>query len=386
MRDFFYDPNMHGLDWQSIQKKYSQIIPFVNHRDDLNYLIGEMIGELNVGHAYINGGDRPDVEKIKTGLLGAKISKHKSGYFQINKILKGENFRDGYRSPLTEVGMNINEGDFITSINGVSAKEFSSIYQALLNQADKIVELEINSEAAAKGSRKVLVKPISDESKLYYYNWVQENIRKVHEATNGRVGYIHIPDMGPNGLVEFTKHFYPQLTKDALIIDDRGNGGGNVSPMLIERLRREITRANTARNVEIPSQTPRQMMRGPLVLLVNNYSASDGDLFPYSFKKHNLGKVIGVRTWGGVVGIRGSLPFIDGADLRKPEFASYSADGKEWIIEGYGVDPDIVIDNDPAKEYEGTDQQLNKAIEVILKDLEDYKQLPNPPKYPVKSQ
>jgi tricorn protease len=191
--------------------------------------------------------------------------------------------------------------------------------------------------------------------------------------------------MGPEGLNEFAKYFYPQLSKKALIIDDRGNGGGNVSPMIIDRLRREITRSNMARNVEIPGHTPRQMMLGPMVLLINQYSASDGDLFPYAFKKHQLGKVIGTRTWGGVVGIRGSLPFIDGMDLRKPEFASYSADSSEWIIEGYGVEPDIWIDNDPAQEYKGIDIQLDRAINEILQDMKTYIGVPPIPEPPDKS-
>ena len=191
--------------------------------------------------------------------------------------------------------------------------------------------------------------------------------------------------MGPEGLNEFVKYFYPQLAKKALIIDDRGNGGGNVSPMIIERLSREISRSNMARNVDQIGHTPTKMMLGPKVLLINNYSASDGDLFPYGFKKHQLGKVIGKRTWGGVVGIRGSLPFVDGADLRKPEFASYSADESKWIIEGVGVEPDIEIDNDPSREYEGTDDQLNKAIEVILEDLKNYKEQPAIPSPPDKS-
>ncbi len=231
-----------------------------------------------------------------------------------------------------------------------------------------------------------LVVPIVDESSLYYYNWVQSNIEKVAKATDSRVGYIHIPNMVGDGLNEFVKHFYPQLNKEALIIDDRGNGGGNVSPMIIERLRREITRANMARNVQIPTQTPRQMLTGPKVLLINQYSASDGDLFPYSFKKHKIGKVIGVRSWGGVVGIRGSLPFIDGGYLNKPEFASYSSDNSSWIIEGYGVDPDIIVENDPAREYKGIDDQLNKAIEVALEELKTHKKtIPDIPDFPDKS-
>jgi tricorn protease len=191
--------------------------------------------------------------------------------------------------------------------------------------------------------------------------------------------------MGPEGLNEFVKYFYPQLAKKALIIDDRGNGGGNVSPMIIERLSREIQRSNMARNVETIGQTPTKMMLGPKVLLINNYSASDGDLFPYGFKKYQLGKVIGKRSWGGVVGIRGSLPFVDGADLRKPEFASYSADESKWIVEGIGVEPDIEVDNDPSREYEGIDDQLNKAIEVVLEELKSYKEQPPIPVAPDKS-
>ena len=385
MRDFFYDANMHGVDWKAMHDKYAVLVPYVNHRNDLTYLIGELIGELNIGHAYAGAGDRPKVERIYTGLLGAKLSKDASGYFKIDKILDGENFRSNLRSPLKEVGLNVNEGDFIIAVNGVSTKDMNDVYESLIGQANKLVELKVNTTASENGAKTIVIKPIADEAKLYYYNWVQQNIDIVSKATKGQVGYIHVPDMGRDGLNEFVKHFYPQLNKKALIIDDRGNGGGNVSPMLIERLRREITRANVLRNQELYYQTPTKMMTGPMVLLINNYSASDGDLFPYSFRKHKLGKIIGVRSWGGVVGIRGSLPFIDGGSMTRPEFASYSADGKKWIIEGHGVDPDIVVDNDPTHEYEGIDDQLNRAIEEIMKDLKDYKPVPPPPAYPDKS-
>jgi len=385
MRDFFYDPNMHGVDWKAMHDKYAVLVPYVNHRNDLTYIIGELIGELNIGHAYAGAGDRPKVERIYTGLLGAKLSKDASGYFKIDKILDGENFRSNLRSPLKEVGLNVKEGDYIIAVNAVSTKNMSDVYESLIGQANKLVALKVNTTATESGAKTIVIKPIADEAKLYYYNWVQRNIDIVNNATNGEVGYIHVPDMGRDGLNEFVKHFYPQLNKKALIIDDRGNGGGNVSPMLIERLRREITRANVLRNQELHDQTPTKMMTGPMVLLINNYSASDGDLFPYSFRKHKLGKIIGVRSWGGVVGIRGSLPFIDGGSMTRPEFASYSADGKRWIIEGHGVDPDIVVDNDPAREYAGIDDQLNRAIEEILKELKDYKPVPPPPAYPDKS-
>ncbi len=385
MRDFFYDPGMHGNDWNAVYEKYNVLIPYVQERNDLNYVIGEMIGELNVGHAYVNGGDKNSPDRIKTGLLGAEIVKDKDGYFKIEKILKGENWISNSRSPLTEVGVDVSEGDYITSINGKDLKDVEDIYSELIGQAGKPVVFTFSHEANGKDSFEEIIEPIADESQLYYYNWVQDNIRKVNEATDGKVGYIHIPDMGPAGLNEFVKHYYPQLNKKALIIDDRGNGGGNVSPMIIERLRRELAMYGHGRNATTDTK-PRGMMVGPKVLLVNQYSASDGDLFPYQFRKYNLGKIIGRRSWGGVVGIRGSLPFVDGGELRKPEFGPFDVEGKKWIIEGYGVDPDIFVDNDPAKEFAGEDQQLNKAIEVILEELKSYpEQYPELPEYPDKT-
>lgn len=384
MRDFFYVKNMHGVDWTKMRDKYAAMLPYVNCKDDLNYLIGELIGELNVGHAYISGGDKFNPERINLGLLGAALQREENGYYKIEKLLKGENWRGELRSPLTEVGMNINEGDYIVAVNGTSTKDMNDIYASLVNTAGNEIILSISTTADEKNKRDVIVVPIKDEANLYYYNWVQNNIKKVEEATDGQVGYIHIPDMGVEGLNEFAKYFYPQLDKKALIIDDRGNGGGNVSPMIVERLSREITRANMSRNQQVPSQTPTKMMLGPKVLLINNYSASDGDLFPYAFKKHQIGKVIGVRSWGGIVGIRGSLPFIDGTSMNKPEFTSYDSEGNGYIVEGWGVEPDIVVDNDPYKEFYGEDSQLDKAIEVILEELKEYKGLPEIPADPIR--
>jgi tricorn protease len=384
MRDFFYDPEMHGVDWTKVYQKYEPLVYFVNNRTDLNYIIGEMIGELSVGHAYVGGGDAENLDRYETGLLGAQLSKTKEGYFRIDRILKGENWVSNAYSPLTQPGMNINEGDYIVSVNGKSLVDVSDIYQLLVGKAGKQVLLGINTKQSEKGSRSVLVIPIADEAPLYYYSWVQENIRKVNEATDGKVGYIHIPDMSVEGLNEFVKYYYPQLSKPALIIDDRGNGGGNVSPMIIERLRRELSMMGMSRNVPIPSAKPAGMHLGPKILLVNEYSASDGDLFPYQFKRHKLGKIVGRRTWGGVVGIRGSLPFIDGGTLHKPEFAHYDEEG--WIIEGYGVEPDIMVENDPYQEFLGIDAQLNKAIEIIEFEMgRNTIQKPGIPEFPDKT-
>ncbi|MCX6252828.1 MAG: PDZ domain-containing protein [Bacteroidetes bacterium] len=384
MKYFFYDPHMHGLDWPAIQKKYAPLVPYVKNRADLTYIIGEMIGELNVGHSYVGGGDRPEPKKVKQGLLGARISRDASGYYKIDKILHGENWTKDTRSPLTEMGVDVKEGDYIIAVNGKSTKDMIDIYESLVNKAGVQVELTINSTSSETGDHKTIVIPIESEGNLYYYEWVESNIKKVNDATHGEVGYIHIPDMGTEGLNEFIKHFYPQLSKRALIIDDRGNGGGNVSPIIIERLRRQLIMMEMSRNT---TQSPADiaMEWGPKCLLIDQYSASDGDLFPYRFRQFKLGKIIGLRSWGGVVGIRGSLPFIDGGFMMKPEFAHYSADSK-WVIEGHGVDPDIVVDNEPAKEYAGEDQQLEKAIQVITDELKTWpKELPAIPPFPDKT-
>ncbi|MCD6347600.1 MAG: PD40 domain-containing protein, partial [Bacteroidales bacterium] len=361
MRDFFYDPNHHGADWKAVYEKYQPLVKYVAHRSDLTYIIGEMVGELSVGHSYVNNGERPMPKRISTGLLGAQLEKDPSGYFMIKEILPGDNWDPSLRSPLRDIGLDVNQGDLILSVNGITTKGLSNPYSLLIGQAEKTVALELGIQGSTKDIKKILVKPISDESSLYYLKWVEDNIKKVNEATNGKVGYIHIPDMGVTGLNEFVKHYYPQLTKKALIIDDRGNGGGNVSPMIIERLKREITYATMHTNQKIGSVNPVGTMTGPKVALIDQYSASDGDLFPYRFKYNKIGKTIGKRTWGGVVGYSGSIPCIDGGSIITPSYAPYAADGSGFIIEGYGVDPDIIIDNEPYDEFIGKDKQLDKA-------------------------
>jgi len=385
MRDFYWDPHMAGLDWPAMRDKYAVLLPYVNHRADLTYILGEMIGELSTGHTYVGGGDLPKVERIPLGLLGAKIERDPSSrYYRIDKILKGENWDPSVRSPLTDIGVSVKEGDYILAVNGKPTNQMTNLYESLVNTAGKQVTLKVNGSPNPKGARDVVVIPTNDESGLYYYNWVETNIEKVTKATNGRVGYVHIPDMGRAGLNEFVKYYYPQLTKEALIVDVRGNGGGNVSPQIIERLNRQIAMIDIARNTA-PSIDPGGTVVGPKVMLLDEFSASDGDIVAYRFKKYKIGEIIGKRSWGGVVGIRGSLPLLDGGFLNKPEFSRYDTEGKSWIMEGHGVDPDIVVDNDPAKEYEGIDQQLNKAIEEVMKQLpaKPRKLAPHPP-YPDK--
>jgi tricorn protease len=379
-RDGFYLENMHGQDWKAIKKKYEVLLPYVKTRLDLNYVIGEMIAEVGCGHAYVNPGEMPQPERIPMGLLGAELKKDKSGFYRIEKILPGGVYSKTLRSPLAEPGVDVKEGDYIVAIDGIATSSVKNIYELLVGKANVLTELSVNSSASAEGARKVVISPIENEYPLYHYNWVQDNIRKVEKATNGKVGYIYIPDMGPDGLNEFARYFYPQLDKEALIIDDRANGGGNVSPMIIERLLRQAYRMTMYRGRDTNGTIPDATHHGPKVLLINKYSASDGDLFPWSFKANDLGTVIGTRTWGGIVGISGSLPYIDGTDVRVPFFTNYDAKTGEWIVENHGVDPDILLDNDPIKEYMGEDEQLNKAIEVALEQLKDRKPLPKTPK------
>ena len=379
-RDGFYVENMHGVDWKAIKEKYAVLLPYVKTRLDLNYIIGAMIAELACGHAYVNPGEYPKPERIGMGLLGAELSRdEQTGFYRIDRILPGAPYSEKLRSPLTEPGMNIEEGDYITAIDGVPTTSVRNIYQLLIGKAGVLTELSVSSKAAADGARKVVVRPTDNEYPLYHYNWVQKNLRRVEEATDGRVGYIYIPDMEPEGLNEFARYFYPQLDKEALIIDDRANGGGNVSPMIIERLLRKPYRMTMSRTSTRTGTIPDATQYGPKILLINKYSASDGDLFPWSFKANKLGTVIGTRTWGGIVGISGSLPYMDGTDIRVPFFTNYDAKTGQWIVENHGVDPDILIDNDPIREQSGTDQQLEKAIEVALEQLKERKPLPGVP-------
>lgn len=378
-RDGFYLENMHGNDWKALKAKYAQLLPYVKTRLDLNYVIGELIGELGVGHAYVNPGEMPRGKRVSMGLLGAEILRDKSGFFRLEKILPGASWSEKLRSPLEEPGIEAKAGDYIVAIDGVATNSVNDLYKLLVGKAGVATEIALNSRPSLDGARRVVIRPLAEEYSLYHYNWVQENIRKVEKATNGRVGYVYIPDMGPAGLNEFSRYFYPQLDKEGLIIDDRANGGGNVSPMILERLAREPYRLTMRRGSSLINTVPDATLVGPKVCLINKYSASDGDLFPWGFRALGLGKLIGTRTWGGIIGISGSLPYMDGTDIRVPFFTSYDPKTGDWIIENHGVDPDILIDNDPVREWNGEDQQLDRAIQEVMSQLKDRKPLPPVP-------
>ncbi len=386
-RDFFYVRNMHGYDWEAIRERYRPWLEHVRHRSDLNYVIGEMIAELNVGHAYISGGDYTAPPRPNVALMGADLELDAaSGRYRIARILDGQNEESEYRSPLTEIGVDARAGDYVLAIDGEDLAAGDNPYRMLRHKSSRPVELLLNGSPEPDGARTVEYSPVTDESNLRYLGWVEGNRRAVSEATDGRVGYLHVPDMSSRGISEFIKWYYPQLRKEGLVVDVRGNGGGNVSQMLIERLSRQLLGTRYSRTNGDFRTYPNEVFLGHLVCLVSENSASDGDIFAARFKRAGLGPLIGKRSWGGVIGITSHGPLMDGGDVRVPEFATNDVDGA-WIIEGYGVEPDIVIENDAAAVLAGRDPQLERAVAEVLRMIrEDPKPRPSRPADPVRTQ
>ena len=322
-RDFFYAPNMHGYDWEALRQQYKPWLQHVAHRSDLNYVISEMISELTVQHAYIDGGDFQIPPRPKVALPGARFELDKTtNRFRISRIFAGQNEEEIYRSPLTEIGVDAKVGDYVLAIDGQDLLGNDDPYRLLRNAADGPVQLLLNDKPAKVGARTVSYRPVTSESDLIYLDWVTRNRRTVDEMSHGRIGYLHVPDMGAPGIREFIKWYYPQLRKDALIVDVRANGGGNVSRML-----------------------------------------------PAMFKQAGLGPLIGKRSWGGVVGITNHGQLMDGGTVNVPEFGFANLKG-EWVIEGHGVDPDIEVENDPRSVIQGKDPQLERGVAELMKKLQ----------------
>jgi tricorn protease len=378
-RDYFFETSMSGVDWAKQREKYAPLLPHVANRFDLNYLLGEMIGELSTSHTYVGGGDYPDLKPVNVGVLGVDFEADAAqGLYRFKKIYSGENWQANLRSPLTEPGVGVKEGEYLVAVNGRALRVPRNPYEPFVNTANENVTLTVNSKPGEEGARNMVVKPVASEFKLRELDMINTNRKKVEEATGGRVGYIYIPDMSAAGLNEFVKQYFPQIRKEGLIIDVRYNGGGFVDQLVFERLRRILVGMDSARNWE--SMTiPDSVFHGHMVCITNEYAASDGDIFTYYFKKYKLGPVVGMRTWGGVRGIRGYMPLIDGGYITRPEFAVYGLDS-QWVIENRGVEPDVVVDNPPDLVMKGRDPQLEKAIEVVMKAItEQPKKLPPRP-------
>jgi tricorn protease len=385
-RDFFYVDNMHGNDWESLRAQYRPLLQHVQHRSDLNYVIAEMIAELSVQHAYIAGGDWDVPARPQVALLGARLELDAaSGKYRIAKIFEGENEESVYRSPMREVGVNAAVGDYVLAIDGQELRADEDPYRLLRFKADRPVRLTLNSRPTTDGAREVSIRPITREADLAYLDWVENNRKRVEQLSNGTVGYLHVPNMGAEGIREFIKWYYPQARKAGLVIDVRANGGGNVSSMLIDRLKRELLATGFSRNDDVAAVYPRgAVFYGSMVTILDENSASDGDIFPAMFKQAKLGPLVGKRSWGGVIGITDRGTLIDGGTVNVPEFGFTSVKG-EWIIEGHGVEPDIEVDQDPIAVLQGKDPQLERAVQEVMKSMAaNPKALPNRPAAPVK--
>jgi tricorn protease len=386
-RDFYWDPDMGGLNWKKIQDRYESLLPWVAHRSDLNYLIGEMIAELSTSHTYVSGGEMPDRKRVGVGLLGVDFARGEP-FYKIAKIYKGENWVESTRSPLTEPGLKVKEGDYLIAVNGELTKAPAEPYSYFQNLNNKVVVLRINDKPSEEGAWEISVKTIGSEAGLRYFNWVESRRELVSKATNGRVAYMHVPDTSIAGLIMFDKYLAGQVGKQALIVDERYNAGGWIPSFYTEKLGRELLYWVSSREGK-DEPWPPVGIYGPKVMLVNELSGSGGDSFPWFFKREKLGSIVGTRTWGGLVGISRSIPMMDGGSVTAPEtgfWATTAAGTSEWVVENHGVDPDYVIDQRPDLEVAGHDPQLEKAIELIKAALDKMPPPPGRPKYPNKQQ
>ncbi|MBX3464470.1 MAG: PD40 domain-containing protein [Planctomycetes bacterium] len=384
-RDFFYVPNLHGHDWDALRRQYEPLVAHVRHRSDLNYVLGEMIAELNVGHAYIAGGDLGAPPRPRAALPGLVLAYDPgSRAYRIERLLRGENDDAMYRSPSTAVGVDLRPGDWLLAIDGEPLRPEVDPYRLLRGKAGRTVQLRVHQTPTDDGARTVAIEPIASEEKLFYLDWVEGNRRRVAERSDGALGYVHLPDMGQDGIREFVKQYYAQRDRQGLVIDDRWNGGGNVSQMILNRLGRKLLMGTFGRTTGYRPY-PQALFHGHLVCLLNESSASDGDIFPAMFRKAGLGPLVGKRSWGGIIGITNRGPLLDGGTVNVPEFGNTEI-GPEWTIEGAGVVPDIEVDNDLAALLQGRDPQLERGIEILLERIRtEPRPLPTAPPPPVKT-
>ncbi len=379
-RDFLYDPNFHGLDLAAAEKRYAPFLDGLCHRADLNYLFNEMLGQLVLGHTYVGGGASPDVPKVKGGLLGADIVV-KDGRYQVSRVYSGENWNPQLRAPLTQPGVNVQPGEFILAVNGRDLKAGDNFFKAFEATAGKSVTLKVGPSADGANARTVTVVPIESEVGLRNLAWVESNRRKVDEMSKGQVAYVYMPDTGAGGYTNFNRYFFAQTDKPALVLDERFNGGGLAADYVIDYLRRPLLNYWTARDGKIGT-TPGGAIFGPKAMIINEFAGSGGDAMPWYFRKAGVGPLVGKRTWGGLVGISGYPPLMDGGSVTAPSFAFFTPDG-QWEVENRGVAPDVEVEHDPYEVRKGRDPQLEKAVEIVLEALKK-NPVPQPkkPAYP----
>ena len=383
-RDFFYDPNLHGVDWPGLRERYGKLLEDAVTRWDVNHLIGELIAELNASHTYRGGGDLESATSRGVGYLGCDFALE-NGAYRIRKIIDGAPWDSEVRSPLLRPGItNFQEMNYLLSVNGEPVDPARDPWAAFQGLADKPVMLTVNDQPSPEGARDVLVQTLGSEARLRHLAWIDANRRRVETLSDGRIGYVYVPDTGANGQNELVRQWRGQITQEGLIVDERFNSGGQIPDRFVEVLNRPLQNYWAVRD-GMDWTWPPVAHFGPKAMLINGWSGSGGDCFPYYFKKAKLGPLIGTRTWGGLIGMTGTPPLIDGGNVTVPTFGIYNTKG-EWIIEGYGVDPDIEVVDDPARMAQGEDPQLERAVKEILRSLKkNPPETPKKPKYPTRS-
>jgi tricorn protease len=362
-RDFLYDPNHHGLDLDKVEKRYQPYLAGIVSRSELTYLFEEALGEITIGHMFVGGGDQPQPRSVKGGLLGADYA-IENGRYRVARVYDGENWNPGLQAPLTQPGINVKVGDYILSVNGRDLPGSGNIYQAFENTAGTQVSLQVGPTPDGKGSRKVTVVPVESEENLRRLAWVEGNRRLVDEMTGGRVAYVHLPNTAGAGYTNFNRYYFAQVGKQAAIIDERFNEGGQVADYVIDCLKRPLMSKVATREGE-DSFSPGQAIFGPKVMILNEMAGSGGDALPWYFRKAGIGPLVGKKTWGGLVGIGGYPTLIDGGGVTAPRMAIYGLEG-EWEVENHGIAPDYEVDLDPRLVRSGHDPQLEKAVAVVL--------------------
>jgi tricorn protease len=379
-RDYFYDPNMHGVDWNEMRVRYGQLIDQSNSRTDVNIIIGDLIAELNASHTYTGGGDIQKGKTMSVGYLGADVIVD-NGYYRINKIISGAPWDTEVRSPLDKPGLKVDEGDYLLAVNGTPIDSSKPISAAFQGMGDAVVQLTVNDKPFFEGAEKVIVKLMKSETRLRHLAWIEKNRQYVDDATQGKIGYIYVRSTGIDGQNELVRQFYAQMNKEGLIIDERFNSGGQIPDRFIELLDRKPLAFWAVRDGKDWGWPPAGNF-GPKVMLINGFSGSGGDAFPDYFRKRGLGPLIGTRTWGGLIGISGAPSLIDNGRITMPTFRMYDPDGK-WFKEGYGVDADIKVVENFQKLANGIDVQLEAGVNEILRMLNSDKRFvkPDRPEY-----
>jgi tricorn protease len=368
-RDFFYDPGLHGLDWRTAEQKYEPYLETVASRGDLNYLFEEMLGELTVGHLFVRGGAFPEVKRVKGGLLGADY-KIENGRYRFAKVYSGENWNPQTKAPLTQPGVNVMAGEYLLAVNGRDVRPPVNVYSFFEETAGKSVVLRVGPNPDGAGSREVTVIPVETEAALRNLAWIEENRRKVDQLSGGRLAYVYLPNTAEGGFTNFNRYYFAQVGKEGAVIDERFNGGGQIADYIIDNLSRPLTNFFMTR-AGLPFTTPQEAIFGPKAMIINEYAGSGGDAMPWLFRQRNIGPLVGKRTWGGLVGIVGFPALIDGGTITAPDLAFYNLKG-EWDVENHGVTPDIEVEYDPALVRAGHDPQLEKAVQVVMAELEKH--------------